>query len=311
MKKLLLITIPLSGYEKKIIKALEKKGFEVTFFPEASKLNKREITFFHRLLRTFVNDLGFGFLRGILARKDTKIYKAYIEKLESDYDFIFDFGGKGKEQSLKLLKNKYKSKFILYMWDDLFYANTVWNTMKFFDEKYIFNNKDLDKYNFKYRSNFFVDEYLYCGEDKKIDVFYKGSLRDKKRTIIIEEIAKELSEYNLEISLYAKGTYLKNIKKVHSKEFFENMCNDKYMTLEELALKYKSSKLILDISYKNQSGLGLRPLEAIAANCKLITTNENIKNYEFYNENNIFYLEENFSNIKELKKIYEYSFCSV
>lgn len=310
MKKILLITTVMSGYEKEIINALEKKNFDVTFFPKASKINKKEISFFHRILRTLVQDFGFFFFKKKLDKKDIKIYEKYIEELDSNYDYIFDFGGKSKEQSIKLLKDKYDSEFVLYMWDDLKYAKTVWDTMKYFDRKYIFNNNESLKSNFLYRSNFFVNSYRYNDEEKIIDIFYKGSLRDKKRTFILEKIEESLEGYNLDISLYAKGNYLKNRKKVHSREFFEKKCNDKYMSVEELVLNSKHSKVLLDIAYKNQSGLGLRPLEAIASNCKLITTNKNIKSYDFYNSTNIFCLEEDLSNIDEIKNFVDTPFES-
>lgn len=295
-KKILLITVPMSGYEKELLIALQKKGFDVDFFPEGSKINKRELNFFQRFYRGVNKDSYY------VKKIENRIYKFFIDKLSKDYDYIFDFGGKTKVECLKQLKDKYNSQFIVYMWDDLKYANTIWETMNYFDKKYIFNNSETDKSGFIYRPNFFVNEYLYNGEEKKIDVYYRGSLRDKKRTFILEEIEKQLKDYKINISLYSKGSYLKNINKIHSKEYFYKKCDSNYVQMKELAENYKKSKVLLDIAYKNQSGLGLRPLEAIASNCKLITTNENIKKYEFYNENNIFYLKEDLSNIKELEE---------
>lgn len=301
MKKILLITNYLNGYEQEIIESLKKKSFKVTFFPRGSKINKKDMSVYHRLVRALVTDFHVGKLKNKLESLDKSKYLGYLDELESKYDYIFDFGGKIKPICLNLLKEKYNSEFILYMWDDLKYAKTVWKTMDNFDEKYIFNKKEAENYGFIYRPNFYVNKYLYRGEEKNIDIFYKGTLRDRKRTYILEAIENELKSYILDFSFYAKGSYWKNFKKVHSRKYFYKKCNSKFSTVEELALKYKSSKILLDISYKNQSGLGLRPLEAIAANCKLITTNKNIKGYEFYNENNIFCLEENLSNINEIK----------
>lgn len=302
MKKILLITVPLNGYEIEIINSLERKGFQVDFFKEGSKISKKELTLFQRILRGIQYDLKINIFSKYMEKVENKIYKNYVEKLDLKYDYIFDFGGKAKENCLKILKEKYKCNYILYMWDDLKYAKTVWKTMNYYDKKYIFNQIDTKENNFYYRANFFVNEYMYKGEEKSIDIYYRGSLRDRKRTIILEAIEKELKDYKLDISLYAKGNYLKNIKKIHSKKYFEKKCDFLYTNLKELAEKYKKSKILLDIAYKNQSGLGLRPLEAIAANCKLITTNPNIINYEFYNGNNIFYLKDDLSNIGEIKE---------
>ena len=295
-KKILLITTPLNGYEIELINALKRKGIDVDFFSEGSKIDKKELSLFQRIFRG-LNKNSF-YIKNI----EKEIYKKFISKLEGDYNYIFDFGGKAKVEALKILKEKYKCPFIIYMWDDLKYAKTIWETMDYFDERYIFNTEETEKYGFKYRPNFYVNEYLYNNEEKIIDIFYKGNLRDKQRTYILEKIEEKLKRYKLEISLYAKGSYIKNRKRVHSKEYFQKRCDSKFIYLNDLAKLYKKSKVLLDIAYKNQSGLGLRPLEAIASNCKLITTNENIKKYEFYNENNIFYLKEDLSNIKELEE---------
>ena len=69
-----------------------------------------------------------------------------------DYNYIFDFGGKAKVEALKILKEKYKCPFIIYMWDDLKYAKTIWETMDYFDERYIFNTEETEKYGFKYKA---------------------------------------------------------------------------------------------------------------------------------------------------------------
>jgi hypothetical protein len=301
-KKILLITVPMGGYEKELIRALEKKGFTVDFFSKGSKINRKELTLFQRVIR------GINKNSLYIKNIEKEIYRSFISKLDESYDYVFDFGGKAKIESLKILKEKYNCPFIVYMWDDLKYAKTIWETMEYFDEKYIFNTEETEKYDFKYRPNFYVNEYLYKGEEKIIDVYYRGSLRDKKRTYILQKIGFVLENYKIDISLYAKGNYLKNIKKIHSKEYFLKNCDSKYVQMDKLAENYKKSKVLLDIAYKNQSGLGLRPLEAIASNCKLITTNENIKKYEFYNENNIFYLKEDLSNINDLKEFMKKEF---
>ena len=43
----------------------------------------------------------------------------------------------------------------------------------------------------------------------------------------------------------------------------------------------------MDINHPLQYGLTSRCIEALGANRKLITTNENIKDYDFFNESNI------------------------
>ncbi|MFH4210110.1 lipopolysaccharide biosynthesis protein, partial [Acinetobacter baumannii] len=58
--------------------------------------------------------------------------------------------------------------------------------------------------------------------------------------------------------------------------------------MDEIIKLYAKSNVILDISHPGQSGLTMRTFEAIGAGKKLITTNLNIKEYPFYNSDNIF-----------------------
>jgi hypothetical protein len=50
---------------------------------------------------------------------------------------------------------------------------------------------------------------------------------------------------------------------------------------------------LLDIHRDNQSGLSFRVFECMGLHKKLITTNFNVKEYDFYNENNILVIDAN------------------
>ena len=51
---------------------------------------------------------------------------------------------------------------------------------------------------------------------------------------------------------------------------------------------YESSRCVLDSAQSGQLGLTIRVLEALGANKKLITTNSDIVNYDFYRPENIY-----------------------
>ena len=55
---------------------------------------------------------------------------------------------------------------------------------------------------------------------------------------------------------------------------------------------YLDSKIILDIAHPHQKGLSFRPYEALGLNKKLITTNQEIVNCDFYNPNNILLIKD-------------------
>ena len=53
----------------------------------------------------------------------------------------------------------------------------------------------------------------------------------------------------------------------------------------------KESKVILDIQHDRQVGLTMRTIEMIGMGKKMITTNSDIMNYDFYNSHNIFVID--------------------
>jgi len=50
----------------------------------------------------------------------------------------------------------------------------------------------------------------------------------------------------------------------------------------------KHSKCVLDSPQDNQDGATIRVIESLAAKVKLITTNKDLVNYDFYNPKNIY-----------------------
>ena len=60
-----------------------------------------------------------------------------------------------------------------------------------------------------------------------------------------------------------------------------------------------SSKAVIDTPLPLQSGLTMRTLEVLSSKTKLITTNDFIENYNFYNKNNIYIIKKESSIVPE------------
>jgi hypothetical protein len=69
------------------------------------------------------------------------------------------------------------------------------------------------------------------------------------------------------------------------------------------------SKVVIDIEHIKQKGLTMRTLEMLGANKKMITTNKEIINYDFYNTDNIQIIDRN--NINLDKSFFEIDFKSI
>ena len=83
------------------------------------------------------------------------------------------------------------------------------------------------------------------------------------------------------------------------KSFDYKKISFKSLSTSDIIDFYKKSRVILDINHPDQVGLTMRTFEAIGANKKIITTNEQIKNYNFYNPINILIINRNSIQLNE------------
>ena len=120
---------------------------------------------------------------------------------------------------------------------------------------------------------------------------------DKKRIKQLDILSQKFEELRLKFDLYVIGK--KSWKNQLMKPFSKNkiVFTRKRINHENLPEFYKRAKVILDLMRENQYGLSFRVFEAMALEKKIITDNEKIKNYDFYNPNNILVLNKDFSNI--------------
>src|SRR5690606_20633197 len=113
------------------------------------------------------------------------------------------------------------------------------------------------------------------------DVYYVGTYM-KRRASQLEEIITKLQEYGLSV-------------KYHICKFKKRKSSFKHLETTSCELAYHenlrfafNSKILLDVPTTHHNGLSFRVFEAIGFNKKLITTNKEIKQYDFYHPNNIF-----------------------
>jgi len=135
-----------------------------------------------------------------------------------------------------------------------------------------FNYPDAQQYHIAYKGSFFRYpdiKKLPSTNKQQIDCYFIGYQKD--RGDILEDCKKTLESHGLHCFFLTlrKGenemTYQKNLE-----------CT-------------MNSQCLVDITNTDeQTGLSLRPLEALFFNKKLITNNQSIKNYPFYHPNNIF-----------------------
>ncbi|MBP2546888.1 lipopolysaccharide biosynthesis protein [Acinetobacter guillouiae] len=289
-KKILFFCVQSFNMEKDIVKQLEKHGALVTYFDERPANNN----FTKGMIR--IN-------RNFLQRRINKYYQNILKSIGKDeFDFLFVNRGEVVPKFFleKFIKLQPKCQRIFYTWDSFGNHSHGLSILEYFHKKFTFDRKDAEKYQIGFRPLYFTDRYRGIYESKAIktiDLLFLGTAHSD-RYIISNQIAewckeKKLTTFNY---YYMQGRLVYYYKKYFDQSFklfdFKKL-RFKSLTSEEIIRYYDKSNVVLDISHPGQSGLTMRTFETIGARKKLITTNREIKNYPFYNPQNIFVFDRN------------------
>lgn len=292
-KKILYISPKFFGYESKIKKELENLGAIVDFFDD------RPANDF--ITKVFIR-LNF---KALISKKiDTYYEKIYSFILKEKYDFIFVISPETLNYSklTKIKEIQKNAQFILYMWDSFENKNSF-NTIELFNSVFSFDIRDVESYNLKFLPLFYCNDYK-----KQIKIInYKYDLSfiataHSDRYKIASKIKNIIFKNNLKIYYYF---YLSNklmylVRKLFIKKYsYGKLSEFSFSSLpqKEIIEIFENSKVILDINHPKQFGLTMRTIECLGSEKKLITTNKNIINYDFYNPNNILIIDRNNINI--------------
>ena len=135
------------------------------------------------------------------------------------------------------------------------------------------------------------------------DVFFVGE--DKGRYDKLIKLRDYLNTLNLKTSF----TIVRDHKLFVENRGFKKRQYNQPIPEKEATKCIMQSKILVDLYQRGQTGLSQRAVEALLNKKKLITDNENIKNYDFYRENNIFVLNE--SNLCEIEEFLEKPYMEV
>ena len=286
-KKILFFSPAFFGYEIKMKEAMEEMGAEVVFFDERSITKSYE----KALLKV---------VPSIFQKKTEKYYFDILEQVK-DKNFDYVFFVKCDMPTAKVLIEYRKvfstAKFCLYLFDSVLNIPGVESKFKYFDKISTFDRKDsIEKkiefrplfYGKEYQQNEYKDEFLY-------DLCFIGTIHSDRYKIlkVIEAQAKEKG-LNMYFYPFLQSKFIYYFYKCFKKEYKKTSISDfKFdkISSREIADIVAKSRLIVDIQHPKQTGLTMRTIEMLGMNKKIMTTNSDIKNYDFYNDNNIQIIE--------------------
>lgn len=279
-KKILLISPIFFGYEKNITRELESRGAIVVWVADRpfKSIFLRALTTYIPWLTSFLSD---------------RIYSKFLGSCTYDFDIVFVVNGQTlSPRILKNLKSQYSSaKFYLYLWDSFSNRSNSISKLKFFDYVSTFDPNDAKEHDLDFRPLFFSYENKKNEVDRmEFDWSFIGTNHSDRHSIINRMISLSNKKRNSYVYLYIPAKWVFWFIKIFNKNYRNASANEfKFIPLSKAHVNelFSKSKAILDIEHPKQYGLTMRTFEVIGAHKKLITTNKNIKNYDFYNSKNI------------------------
>lgn len=289
--RILFISVSTFNYEKAIKKELENIGFEVDLYDEKPS-NSILIKGLIRLKKS------------LYAYHLKKYYsRIFSEISKKNYNFLFVL--KGESVPLYFIE-EFKRKFpnaelIFYTWDSFKNNKNPLTFIHLFDKCFTFDTSDALEYNLFFRPLFYLNEYskIKSIKNNKYDyeLLFLGTAHTD-RYIISNKIVEVCKSYELSsfTYYYMQGKYVFLFKRIFDlsfKFFDKDKISFESLNLNEILSLISTSNVILDIHHPNQTGLTMRTFEALGAGKKLITTNQEIKKYRFYNPINILVIDRN------------------
>ncbi|WP_261806927.1 lipopolysaccharide biosynthesis protein [Lapidilactobacillus luobeiensis] len=282
-KQILFLSPKFFSYELLLKNELEAMGGKVTFFderPSNTTLGKALLRINRKLMKQKIKNYYEQIIDQI---KDQHFDYILICQAEATPTFFLDY----------LTKTFSHIPKTLYLWDSVRNKiNTVEKT-PYFDQVESFDIQDCQHYGWHFRPLFFDKSYATLAQNKTqdLDLFFVGTVHSD-RYLILEQIKQEFLRENKHVFYYyfipskLMFFYYKYFKKIIPGAKINDF---NYHPLAQTTLQEKltSAQVVVDIQHPLQTGLTMRTIEMLGAHKKLITTNQDIVHYDFYDPNNI------------------------
>ena len=256
------------------------------------------------LITTTGNDLQFtyrnplqriqNFFSKLILQKNQKkkFYRNAIKKkLDAIFEECFSFDDililrpDLIKEHLPFIKDHGK-RLIAYFWDSFSRMPKGKETIQFFDKFLSFEPKDAKDHQLLFLPNFYSPDLVAKTEPPHFDLSYVASYDNRME--VLENILASLSSLDLKtnINIIAKKQAGSRNKKEKSITWSTDV-----LPRKETIRIMSDSNVLLDIAQPKQEGLSFRIFEAMKLKKKIITTNQSIVNYDFYDPENIFVWE--------------------
>ncbi|MCX4281790.1 hypothetical protein [Alistipes muris] len=289
-KRILFLSARTFGIPENITQTMEALGATVDFYDE-------------RPANSFIVKALIRINRNLIAGYINRYHKKIIEATkDKKYDYIFFIKGESfSRHNLDFLFRLHpEARTIMYYWDSIANNPNAVNLSGRFDRVFSFDRSDCEKMGFSFLPLFYFDEYKEVGTypgPYDYDCLFVGTTHSD-RFRFVTSITEQIKAFGGKCFTY----FFFQGKIMFYKYKFQNRemrgISSKAVHFVPLSKKslldlYRRSRIVMDVQHPKQIGLTLRCLETLGAKRKLITTNQDIRNYDFYNPNNILVVDRN------------------
>jgi hypothetical protein len=282
--KRILLVAPIGKYSEAIAQALRARGAVVDCYEERPALNvlaKTLIRYSPRLIRSYTQ----AYFDGIINATRW-----------NNYDFVLLIRAEAVTRKfIGELRACHKSAAIfLYQWDSMTLTRGPIDKLDLFDRTFSFDKRDCAKYSMTFLPLFYIDDYRDMEKvptDPKYDFLFVGTIHSD-RFRMIRKIEQYAHSHSMSSYFYM---YIPTPVLFYKMKYFDRKLPGakrsefrfSHLSRRETVQAVANAKILIDSEHPAQHGLTMRTIEALGARRKLITTNADIVNYDFYHPNNI------------------------
>lgn len=290
-KKILFICPRFFGYEREIELELINLGAKVDYFNERP---------FESSIAKILNRLNF---KAAIKKSIEYHYSNIIQKSASvNYDYLFVVAPETMTTDFikEIKENNKKIKTVLYLWDSIKNKKNAFDLIGHFDKVLTFDKTDsLINSKIEFLPLFYIDAYAQKYNQSR-DIYqlaFIGTAHSGRYNLvkkIIDDLGMKKNENYL--FYFSPSKLLFILKKIFTNELngisFKDISFNS-MTSKEITSILADTNVVIDIEHPSQNGLTMRTIEMLGMQKKLITTNKNVADYDFYNKNNIIIVDRN------------------
>lgn len=283
-KRVLFFYLSTFNYEVEIQRAMEKEGAIVDAYNERPTNNVLA-----RILIRINRNLVYRYI-------DQYYDKVMKETFGKRYDYIFFIKGESISNSIiERLRNVHpEAKIVMYYWDSIANNHNAKGMLKSFDKVLSFDKNDCRECGMEFLPLFYISQYeTIATKDipQKYDLMFAGTVHSD-RYELINNIVKQIEDaggkcftwfyFPSIVSFYKLKWDNPKFRKTKIKDFQFTP-----MPRETLLGYYAESRIQIDVQHPKQTGLTMRTMETLGAKKKIITTNTDVVNYDFYRPENV------------------------